>query len=47
MITIDPAWQGQVEFYELVYGTWLSYIFLVLMFEKVLGEKLSPNLLVD
>jgi len=40
-MTIDPAWQGQVEFYELVYGTWLSYIFLALMFEKVLSEPLQ------
>jgi len=40
-MTIDPAWQGQVEFYELVYGTWLSYIFLTLMFEKALGETLD------
>lgn len=40
-MTIDPAWQGQVEFYELIYGTWLSYIFLVLLFEKALGEPLA------
>ena len=38
---IDPAWQGQVEFYELVFGTWLAYVFLVLMFEKALGQPLD------
>jgi len=41
MIIIDPAWQGKVEFYELVYGTWLAYIFLVLMFEKALRQPLQ------
>jgi len=40
-MTIDPAWQGDVEFYELIYGTWLAYIFLVLMFEKVLRVELE------
>ena len=41
MLTIDPAWEGAVQFYELIYGTWLSYIFLVLMFEKVLRVTLD------
>jgi hypothetical protein len=40
MIEIDPAWQGDVTFYELVYGTWLTYIFLVLMWERVLRATL-------
>jgi len=40
-MTIDPAWQGKVQFYELVYGTWLSYIFLVLLWERVLGRRLE------
>jgi hypothetical protein len=40
MIEIDPAWQGDVKFYELVYGTWLTYIFLVLMWERVLRATL-------
>ena len=34
MLTIDPAWQGDVRFYELVYGTWLTYLFLVLLWER-------------
>ena len=40
MISIDPSWQGDVEFYELMYGTWLTYIFLVLYWEKVLRQPL-------
>jgi hypothetical protein len=38
---IDDAWQGDVQFYELVFGTWLIYIFLVLLWERVLGERLQ------
>jgi len=37
---IDTAWQGTVQFYELVFGTWLAYIFLVLMWERVLKAPL-------
>ena len=37
---IDPAWQGNVAFYELVFGTWLAYGFLVLMWERVLKAPL-------
>jgi len=37
---IDPGWAGKVQFYELVFGTWLSYAFLVLMWERVLRERL-------
>lgn len=33
---IDPAWEGKVQFYELVFGTWLTYAFLVVMWERVL-----------
>lgn len=33
---IDPAWEGKVQFYELVFGTWLTYAFLVLVWERVL-----------
>ena len=40
LITIDTAWQGKVQFYELIYGTWLTYIFLVLMWEWVLRQRL-------
>lgn len=38
---IDPAWQGDVQFYELVFGIWLIYIFLVLLWERLLGEHLQ------
>ena len=41
MIEINPAWQGKVEFYELIYGSWLTYIFLVLLFEKILRAPLQ------
>ncbi|MFQ5634614.1 MAG: hypothetical protein ACE5G3_04695 [Gammaproteobacteria bacterium] len=37
---IDPGWEGTVQFYELVFGTWLIYGFLVLMWERVLRERL-------
>lgn len=40
-MTIDPAWEGQVQFYELLYGTWLVYLFLVLFFEKALKQPLD------
>lgn len=40
MITIDPAWEGKVVFYELMFGTWLSYIFLILLWEKILRQPL-------
>ncbi len=33
---IDPAWEGKVQFYELIFGTWLIYAFLVLMWEHAL-----------
>ena len=41
MPTIDDAWQGSVQFWELLFGTWLTYIFLVLMWEKVLRQPLD------
>jgi len=41
MIYIDPAWQGDVEFYELVFGSWLTYIFTVLLFSKVLRAPME------
>lgn len=37
---IDPAWQGDVNFYELVFGTWLAYAFLVLLWERLLRVPL-------
>lgn len=41
MITIDPAWGGKVQFYELLFGTWTTYLFLVLMWERVLRAPLA------
>lgn len=40
-MTIDAGWQGDVQFYELVFGTWLIYIFLVLLWERLLRERLQ------
>ena len=40
MFSIDPAWQGDVTFYELLYGTWLIYLFMVLLWERVLRAPL-------
>ena len=40
-MTIDPAWEGTVQFYELLYGTWLAYIFLILLWEKILRQPLE------
>jgi hypothetical protein len=38
---IDPAWEGTVQFYELVFGTWLAYIFLIFFWEKILRQPLE------
>ncbi|MCP6762081.1 MAG: hypothetical protein NHB32_25785 [Fischerella sp. CENA71] len=38
---IDPKWIGRVNFYELIFGTFLSYIFIVLMWEIVFKTKLE------
>ena len=40
MFEIDPAWGGSVQFYELLYGSWLAYAFLVLMWERALKSPL-------
>jgi hypothetical protein len=39
-VMIDPAWQGTVDFYELVFGTWLAYGFLTILWERVLRVRL-------
>ncbi len=36
----DPSWQGPIAFHEMLFGTWLSYIVLVLIWEKVLAWAL-------
>jgi hypothetical protein len=38
---INDAWQGDVQFFELVFGTWLAYAFLVLMWSKLLRHPLE------
>ena len=38
---INPEWEGDVAFYELLFGTWLSYALLVLVWEKLLRRKLD------
>ena len=38
---INPQWEGAVQFYELLYGTWLAYIFIVFAFERVLRQPLQ------
>lgn len=38
---INPQWEGAVQFYELLYGTWLAYIFLIIAFEKILRQPLQ------
>lgn len=41
MPPLDDAWQGKVEFYELLFGTWTVYAFLVWMWQSVLKEPLE------
>ena len=37
----DPAWAGPIQFHELLFGTWSSYIALVLIWEKFLKAPLD------
>jgi signal transduction histidine kinase len=41
MPPVDPAWAGKVQFYELLFGTWTVYIFLVWMWRSVLHTPLA------
>lgn len=41
MPPLEPAWAGKVEFYELVFGTWTSYAFLVWFWQSVLKQPLQ------
>jgi hypothetical protein len=41
MPPIDAAWEGRVQFYELLFGTWTVYVFLVWMWQKVLKTPLA------
>ena len=36
---IDPSWEGKVQFYELAFGTWIAYLFLVFMWERLFRTK--------
>lgn len=38
---INPEWEGAVQFYELIFGTWLAYIFLVLSWQNALKQPLA------
>jgi len=31
---IDKSWEGKVQFYELAFGTWIAYLFLIYMYKK-------------
>ena len=41
MPPLETSWQGKVEFYELIFGTWTVYALLVLAWERVLREPLA------
>ena len=32
---IDKSWEGDVQFYELAFGTWIAYLFLVFIWKKL------------
>ena len=36
----DPAWGGPIAFHELLFGSWLAYIALILIWERVLRHRL-------
>lgn len=41
MPPIEPGWAGKVQFYELLFGTWTVYAFLVWLWQSVLKEPLQ------
>jgi hypothetical protein len=41
MFVINDAWAGDVEFWELIFGTWTVYAALVLFWERVLRQPLE------
>jgi hypothetical protein len=41
MPPIEPEWAGKVEFYELIFGTWTVYAFLVWFFQRVAKSPLD------
>ena len=36
----DPAWGGPIAFHEMLFGTWIAYILLVLTWERLLRAPL-------
>jgi len=32
---IDKSWEGTVQFYELAFGTWIAYLFLLFIWKRV------------
>lgn len=40
MPSIDPSWEGVTAFYELIFGTWITYALLVWMWESWLKTPL-------
>ena len=32
---VDKSWEGNVQFYELAFGTWIAYLFLVFLWKKI------------
>lgn len=40
LLRVDPAWAGKVQFYELVFGTWISYAFVVWVWRGLLRRPL-------
>lgn len=41
MPPLEDAWLGKVEFYELIFGSWTVYAFLVWMWQRLLKEPLD------
>jgi len=41
MPPLEDAWQGKVQFYELIFGTWTVYVFLVWFWQSLLKEPLD------
>jgi len=41
MPPLEDAWQGKVQFYELLFGTWTVYAFLVWWWQSVLKQPLE------
>ena len=32
---IEASWEGKVQFYELAFGTWIAYLFLIFMWRRL------------